>query len=139
MKDVEHIRKRIADSGLKVTVQRLAVLEALFDLKNHPTVERIRQKINERYPGIASGTIYKTLETFVDKGLVEKVKDSNDKMRYDAYTEKHHHLYSEDDQEIGDYYDPELDKLLEEYFRKKSIPGFDVHDTRVQIVGRFKK
>lgn len=139
MVDKANMRERIAGSGLKVTLQRLAVFEALLELKNHPTVEQIAAYLKQHYDGISIGTVYKTLETFVAKGLVTRVKDDSDKMRYDAYTDKHHHLYSEENQEIGDYYDEDLDQLLENYFKEKAIPGFEVKDIRLQIVGKFKE
>lgn len=139
MMTAQQIREKIAAAGLKVTLQRVAVLEALTSRSDHPTADEVIRYLQERYPGIATGTVYKTLDTFVNKGIVEKVKVDSDKMRYDAFTDKHHHLYSVDDNEIGDYYDKELDELLQDYFRKKDIPNFEIHDLKLQIVGKFKK
>lgn len=139
MQTAQEIRERIAEAGLKVTLQRVAVLEALTGSKDHPTADMVIDYLKERYPGIATGTVYKTLETFVEKGIVEKVKNDSDKMRYDAFTDKHHHLYSVDSREIGDYYDEELDNLLKEYFSRKEIPNFEIHDLKLQILGKFKK
>ena len=59
-------------------------------------------------------------------------------MRYDAIMWQHHHLYCTDTDKIEDFIDPELDRLMEEYFRKKKIKGFKVKDITVQISGKFK-
>jgi Fur family peroxide stress response transcriptional regulator len=58
-------------------------------------------------------------------------------MRYDAIHEKHHHLYCAESDRIEDYYDPDLDALLEGYFKKKNIPEFNVSEFKLQISGKF--
>lgn len=124
-------------SNLKVTPQRIAVLEALSNLKDHPTADKIKEYVVRNHPHIAVGTIYKTLETFVEKGLVKKVKTEQDFMRYDAILDKHHHLYCEDTERIEDFFDENLNIMLEEYFKKKKIPNFKVKDIKLQIIGTF--
>lgn len=127
----------LKDSNLKVTPQRIAVLEALNILKNHPTADKIKEYVVKNHPNIAVGTIYKTLETFVEKGLVKKVKTEKDVMRYDAILENHHHLYCEDTERIEDFFDDELDGIIDKYFQKKKIPNFKVKDIKLQIIGTF--
>ncbi|MCX6167711.1 MAG: transcriptional repressor [Ignavibacteriales bacterium] len=128
----------LKNSQLKVTPQRMAVLDALNDLQNHPAADKITEYVLKHHPNIAVGTIYKTLETFVEKGLVKKVKTEKDVMRYDAVLEKHHHLYCENTERIEDFFDDELISLLEKYFSKKKIPNFKVKDIKLQIIGTFK-
>ena len=138
MKKEKH-RIDLKKSNLKVTPQRTAVLEALNNLNDHPTADKIKAYVVKNHPNIAVGTIYKTLETFVDKGLVKKVKTEKDVMRYDAILENHHHLYCEDTEHIEDFFDDELNDLLDKYFKKKKIPNFTVKDVKLQIIGSFKK
>jgi len=127
----------LMNGNLKVTPQRIAVLEALNNLKDHPTADKIKEYVVKNHPNIAVGTIYKTLETFVEKGLVKKVKTEQDIMRYDAILDKHHHLYCEDTDHIEDFFDDELDSLIDKYFQKKKIPNFKVKDIKLQIIGTF--
>ena len=127
----------LKDSNLKVTPQRIAVLEALNKLRDHPTADKIKEYVVKNHPNIAVGTIYKTLETFVEKGLVKKVKTEQDVMRYDAILDKHHHLYCEDTERIEDFFDEQLNEMLENYFKKKKIPNFKVKDIKLQIIGTF--
>jgi Fur family transcriptional regulator, peroxide stress response regulator len=129
----------LKDAQLKVTPQRVAVMEALNNLREHPTADKIKEYVIRNHPNVAAGTIYKTLETFVKKGLIKKVKTEKDIMRYDAILEKHHHLYSQDSEHIEDFFDDELNNILESYFKKKKIPNFIVKDIKLQIIGIFKK
>jgi Fur family peroxide stress response transcriptional regulator len=135
----DSFRNILAERDLKITPQRIAVLDAISNLNNHPTADNVIAFIRKHHPNIATGTIYKTLETFVEKGIVKKVKTEKDVMRYDPILDNHHHLYSSDTEHIEDYYDEELDKMIENYFRKKKIPNFTVEDIKVQIIGKFKR
>jgi Fur family peroxide stress response transcriptional regulator len=133
MKEILNILK---DANLKITPQRIVVLQAVLQL-DHPTVDQILKRVGQKNPSISQGTVYKTLQTLVEKGIIERVKTDTGKMRYDAVQGNHHHLYSIDSERIDDYSDSELDDLLEKYFERKKIPGFEVLNVRLQITGEF--
>jgi Fur family peroxide stress response transcriptional regulator len=135
---IEQIREKLKEAGLKVTPQRLAILEAVYELDNHPSAEHIIDYIRGAHPGIATGTVYKVLDTLVENRLIKRVKTDKDAMRYDGILENHHHLYCAESERIEDYSDRELDRLLENYFRKKGISGFQIEEIRLQIKGSFK-
>ncbi len=135
--DISEIKEKLSGCGLKITPQRIAILEAMNSLKNHPTAENIIEYIRKIHPNIATGTVYKVLETLVEKKLIKKVKTEKDIMRYDAILNSHHHLYCDATNRIEDYSDEELDHLLLEYFKKKKIPNFKVEEIKLQINGKF--
>lgn len=58
-------------------------------------------------------------------------------MRYDAVNEKHHHLYCSQSDRIEDYYDEELNHLLEKYLKNKNIKNFKIEDFKLQLIGTF--
>lgn len=135
--DYNVLIKVLTDKGLKVTPQRVAVLEALYEIKDHPSAEEVRQKLHTRYPSIAIGTIYNILDTFCEHGIIRKVKTDSDYVRYDVEMDKHHHIYCENCNLIENYYDPELDELLKRYFDRKRIPNFLIKEFNLQIVGNY--
>lgn len=137
--EITEIRNKLREKGLKVTPQRVAILEAIIELKNHPTVENIIEFIRINHPNIAIATVYKVLEIMVENKLITKVKTDGEAMRYDAIMKKHHHLYSSESDRIEDYVDDELNKVIEEYFLKKGIVDFQIEDIKLQIIGKFKK
>ena len=136
---INEIRIKLVEKGLKITPQRIAILEAIIKLNNHPTAELILDYIRKNHPNIATATVYKVLDALVDKGLIKKVKTDKDIMRYDAFLEKHHHLYSSDTDRIEDYMDDELNDILEKHFEKKGIPDFKIEYIKLQIIGKFIK
>ncbi|HFC00462.1 MAG TPA: transcriptional repressor, partial [Phaeodactylibacter sp.] len=106
---------------------------------NHPTADSIIKYIRQKHSNIATGTVYKVLEKFIEKGLVKKVTTDNDVVRYDGLLIHHHHLHSSESVLIKDYIDEELDELLIDYFKKKNIDNFNIEEISLQIKGKFHK
>jgi Fur family peroxide stress response transcriptional regulator len=133
----EIFRNQLSEKGLKVTPQRMTIYEAVVMLKNHPTADNIIDYIKKNHPNISVGTVYKVLDFLVENRLLKKVKNERDVMRYDAILQQHHHLYCNETERIEDYEDPELDRLISQYFQKKKVNGFKVKDITLQITGEF--
>lgn len=127
----------LVEKGLKVTPQRIAVLDIILNLHNHPSAENIAEYIRLSYPHVPIGTVYKILDVFVEKGIISRVKTENGIIRFDPVSEKHHHLYSSQSEQMEDFFDKDLNKILDEYFRKKQIPNFKIEDIKLQIIGKF--
>lgn len=135
--DIQNIQKKLTDKKLKITPQRLSILEALYTLNNHPTAEQIIEFIRPKYPNVAIGTVYKTLDTFVKHGIIHKISTQNDVMRYDGILSNHHHLHSSDSDYIEDYKNEELDKLLKDFFERNNIENYEIESIKLHINGKF--
>jgi len=134
---ITECKNKLIDKGLRVTPQRLSIFGAIIKLNNHPTADDIIVFIKKNHPNIATGTVYKVLDSLVEKGLVKRVKTEKDIMRYDAVMENHHHLYCSASDKIADYYNEEIIELLAAYFKKHEIPDFEIGDIKLQINGKF--
>ena len=132
-----NIRNKIVEKGLKVTPQRMRVLEAIYKLNNHPTAENILNFIRKNDPNVGSGTVYKVLETLVENDLIKKVKTEKDAMRYDGVLENHHHLYCIECDYIEDFVSEKLDKVLKDFFIENQIDNFIIDDIKLNISGNF--
>jgi len=130
--------EKLKQKGLRVTPQRVAVFQTVWELNNHPTAEDIIRSIRESHPSISVGTVYKVLDTLVASKLLERVKTDKGTMRYDPILSDHHHLYCKETDRIADYEDPELDKMLEAYFSNKKIEHFTISDIKLELTGTFK-
>ena len=136
---ITEIRNKLSEKGLKVTPQRIAILEAIVKLNNHPTADNIIDHIRNNHPNIATATVYKVLDALVANELINRVKTERDVMRYDAVMENHHHLYCSESDRIEDFVDSKLNEMIEKYFKKKNIPDFKIEDVKLQIIGKFLK
>lgn len=129
--------KILTENGLKVTPQRIAVLEVVLSLENHPDADTVIDYIRLNYPHVSIGTVYQTLTTFVKKGIITKVKTEHEHMRYDPVKENHHHLYCSESERIEDYFDKDLDDILHNYLKNKKIPNFKIEEIKLQLIGKF--
>lgn len=132
---LESVTSALASKGLKITHQRIVVYQALATLKNHPTAEQIFDSIKAKNPSISLATVYKTLDTFVENLLIKKVSTPQGMMRYDARTDNHNHIYLSNTNEIMDYEDEELRKILLDYLKKKKFNNLNITDFKLQIKG----
>ena len=87
----ERVVEKLKSRGLKITPQRLAILEVLEENREHPSAEDVYRELTQRYPTISYATIYKTLETLCEMGEIMEVNIEPHKKRYDPFTEPHHH------------------------------------------------
>jgi Fur family transcriptional regulator, peroxide stress response regulator len=135
---LENIRTRLKEKGLKITPQRIAIYDAVFQLSNHPTAENIIDYIRVNHPNISVATVYKVLDSLVENALLKRVKNDKDIMRYDAIVEHHHHLYCSETEMISDFSDSNLDTIISEYFKDAGIANFQIESITLQITGKFK-
>ena len=84
--------ERKKKDSIKLTPQRLAILEYLEGNKAHPSAADIYKGVSKRYPTMSFATVYNTLETLREKGRVLELSIDSGKMRFDPNTKPHHHL-----------------------------------------------
>ena len=84
--------ERLRGAGMKLTPQRLAVLEYLQRAAGHPTAEQIGADLNRRFPRASRATIYNTLRALRDAGLVSELRLDEAVARYEANLARHHHF-----------------------------------------------
>lgn len=82
----------LGDKGLKVTPQRVAVMEFLQGNTAHPSVDDVYQQVKKRFPSISRATIYNTVTTLVDAGLLQEILIQQEKTHVDSNTDRHHHF-----------------------------------------------
>jgi Fur family transcriptional regulator, peroxide stress response regulator len=138
MESIQYIAKKISNAGMKITPQRIAVMQALNKL-HHPRAEEIYREVLQSIPGLSPTTVYNILDAFVRLKIIRKVQTEADVMRYDAVRDHHHHLYCLQSDRMEDFFDPELDKILQDYFDKKNIKGFRLAEVKLQLMGEFEK
>ncbi len=104
---VEQCRRK----NLKVTPQRLAIYKALVQDGSHPNPETIYARIKDAYPTISFATVYKTLETFENHGIISRVTNLHETARYDPEIDHHHHIICVRCKKVIDLFDETLNRL----------------------------
>lgn len=96
--------ERLRDIGLKLTPQRMAIVEYLKDNKEHPSADDIYRAVSEKFPTMSFATVYNTLETLRKHSRLIELSIDPDKKRFDPNTEHHHHLMCVKCRKIVDIY-----------------------------------
>ncbi len=89
---LEELRETCRDTGLKLTHQRMEILRELAATTDHPSAETVYRRVREKLPSVSLDTVYRTLATFAELGLVDKLNVAQDQSRFDADVSPHHHL-----------------------------------------------
>lgn len=89
---METLIKKLKEHRISVTPQRLAILQAILKRYDHPSADSLYQEVRRTLPMISFNTVYKTLETFCQKGLVVKINPLHEAARYDGNVRPHGHL-----------------------------------------------
>lgn len=111
MKNREELRAQFKERGVPLTHQRLAVYEELSARHDHPSAETLYASLKKAYPSLSLATVYKTLQTLHEMGMVSRVDSPTAQARYDAIVETHHHAVCTGCGRIEDLFDPRLDSL----------------------------
>ena len=97
--------------GLRITHQRTEIYKALAKHLDHPTTEDIFNRVRKRLKTISLDTVYRTISTFEDYGLIKKVYHVDSVTRFDINVSNHHHMICSRCNKIEDFYWPEFDHI----------------------------
>ncbi|HWR17379.1 MAG TPA: Fur family transcriptional regulator [Terriglobales bacterium] len=91
MEQKPDFRKLCKESGLALTHQRQVIFNTLAEM-HHPSPEEVYDEVKKAIPSISHATVYKTLHTFVEHGILRELSPHHGTLRVDMGTEPHHHL-----------------------------------------------
>lgn len=77
---------------LRITEQRQEIFLALAQADSHPTAEALHQLLQKRLPSLSLDTVYRTLATLTEHGLVRRLVTAEGPARFDVALTPHHHL-----------------------------------------------
>lgn len=117
---------------VRMTPQRHAILEFLFDCDRHPTADEIYKSLEGKFPNMSVATVYNNLRVFKEAGLVKELTYGDSSSRFDSNTSHHYHVICDDCGKIVDFHYPGLDEVetLAEH-----IAGFNVRNHRMEVYG----
>ena len=84
-------------AGLRPTRQRMVLAGWLFDgCDKHVTAEQTHDATTRMRVGISLATVYNTLNSFTEAGLLRQVVIDGGQVYFDTNVSAHHHLFDED-------------------------------------------
>ncbi|MCB0355935.1 MAG: transcriptional repressor [Bdellovibrionales bacterium] len=120
--DKSEFKRIIRKIGLKVTGQRLAILDALSTGRAHVTAQEVFEEVVEKNPDIGFATVYRFLKKLKDANFVTEVRMGGLPARYELTPRKHHdHLTCQKCGKIVEFENPTIELLQEEIARKHNF------------------
>ncbi len=121
---IEHLKQICDEGGIKLTHQRLEIFREIMAASDHPSAELIHKRLQTKMPTLAIDTVYRTLATFDELGIVKKLHVMGERALFDANLTKHHHFVCTRCKQVEDIYWPEFDESM--------IPEKAAHMGRIQ-------
>jgi len=132
MKNRNDLISQLQDKGLKITPQRLAIIQVLLENREtHPSAGFIYQEAKKITDHISLSTVYATLKEFSSKGILKSLEFDQMENRYDVNMSEHINLICKRCGAI-------IDSNLPITINPKEIAskaGFFVTDTRMEYYG----
>jgi Fur family ferric uptake transcriptional regulator len=114
----------LRDNNLKVTKERLMLLEELFNSNGHLDADSLLFQLRNQGKRVSRATIYRTLDLLVQCGLARKSRLGREHYVYERVTpgKRHDHMVCTGCGQIIEFYDSDLDErqrqvCLEHSFR----------------------
>lgn len=123
---------KLEERGLKLTPQRLAIVDALVEQGHlHPGANLICREARKKTKNVSLSTVYATLGEFVLQGIIKNLEFDRMENRSEVNLEEHINLVCRRCGKITDYYIPPS-------IEPKDIAreeGFMVTDARMEYYG----
>ena len=132
MTNLDIYTKKLRNSGLRPTKQRLKICEVLFSPEKtfHFTINDLTKILQEKLSEkIALATVYNTVHAFKKKGYLKEISINSDKSYFDTNISNHHHFFDEDTNELIDC----DENIIETPQIKKNISGKKINSVEVLI------
>ena len=130
MSNLNIYTKKLRQSGLRPTRQRLKICEVLFTREKtfHFTINDLTKIIEEKLSKkISLATVYNTVHAFKKKGYLKEISINSDKSYFDTNIAEHHHYFDEDTNELIDCSIDDIDSVnVKQNITGKKIKSIEV-------------
>lgn len=86
----QQIKKIIRQIGVKVTDQRMAILQEILGGSDHVTAQEVFENVRSKAPEIGFATVYRFLRTLTDNKILSEVRIQGLPARYEWANKNHH-------------------------------------------------
>ena len=124
----------LKERGMRLTAERRAILRGIHTCGGHFDADTLLDHFRRRGEQVSRATVYRTLGTLVEIGLLRKIERGDRQSLYESAEgrEHHEHMNCLRCGEIIEFVEPEIERLQEEVCRRS---GFTPQDHTLQIYG----
>jgi Fur family ferric uptake transcriptional regulator len=123
----------LEEKQLRITAQRLAIIDTVFNTQEHFTADQLLAWARQRDSSVSRATVYRTLPLLTQSGLVREMDFGKDYKFYDpnyADHPNHNHIICNDCEKIVEFESEKIERIECEISHKL---GFAIKSQRLQI------
>jgi len=108
----QFLKKIIRAIGVKVTDQRMTILQEILNGAEHVTAQSVFENVKHKTPDIGFATVYRFLRTLTDHNVLSEIRVQGLPARYEWANKKHHdHISCTSCGKISEFENDEIEKL----------------------------
>lgn len=127
--EFDALLEKLKNNNIRLSHQRLKVLEYMTTSRLHPTADQIYTSLHEEIPTLSKTTVYNTMNSLEEAGIVKIVNIDDNEVRYDIITNNHGHFKCKSCHAIYDF-EVDLDN-----FASSELQGFEIDNKKLYFDG----
>lgn len=133
-RQTEKMAAALRRAGLRVTAQRIALLQVLADAEDHPEVAELHERAKRNDPDISVATVYRTVSVLEQAGMIQRHSFEGGRARYERVDKLHHdHIVDLDSGAILEFQSDRIEQLQAEIAAQL---GYEVVFHRLELYCR---
>ena len=128
----ESVIQRLKEKGLKITGQRLAIIDVLVEQGNiHPGATFVYREARKKHKSLSLSTTYATINEFIRYGIIKALEFDERENRCEVNLEEHTNLICDRCGKIIDYQAP----VYVDRMNLEKTTGFVITGSRCEYYG----
>ena len=128
---VSRLERLCTEKGMRMTEQRKLIARVLSEADDHPDVEEVFRRSNDKDPHISLSTVYRTVRLFEESGILERHDFGEGRARYEQVTRDHHdHLIDIKSGKVIEFMNEEIEELQQKVARQH---GFKIVGHKLEL------
>lgn len=132
----KHLEQALRDAGLRMTRQRLVLLEVIAGASDHPDAAELHKRVQARDAGVSLATVYRTLSELEAQGVIQRHAFDGASARFETADPAHHdHMIDVETGAVVEFRSDRIERLQAELAAEL---GYEIVHHRLELYVRRK-
>lgn len=130
----KRLAEQLRERGYRVTAQRTIILETIAHMEDHNSAQQVYEGARQRLPGLNLATVYRTVESLHEAGLINMLSPGGEPMRFSLRDPEHPHSHLIC-RECGSIFEMETAEIEAFSRRVEDITSFRIDSSHLTLEG----
>ncbi len=130
----KQLEQVLRDAGLRMTRQRLVLLEVLAGAEDHPDAAELHKRVQARDASVSLATVYRTLSELESQGVIQRHAFDGASSRFETADAAHHdHMIDVETGAVVEFRSDRIERLQAEIAAEL---GYEIVHHRLELYVR---